>query len=122
MYSNFIEKYSDLKRAYVNLMKDSKRIYEENDNMERKYNEMRGLYDEISLKLAKAIIKINRLESENKELKINLEKIVEVKCPLCEFNLNKMNGWRLEKMKNYFRYHRVLKNLCQKLFESIIHI
>nr|UVY59456.1 MAG: hypothetical protein [Bacteriophage sp.] len=96
MYSNFIEKYSDLKRAYVNLMKDSKRIYEENDNMERKYNEMRGLYDEISLKLAKAIIKINRLESENKELKINLEKIVEVKCPLCEFNLNKMNGWKLE--------------------------
>lgn len=96
MYSNFIENYSDLKRAYVNLMKDSKRIYEENDNMERKYNEMRGLYDEISLKLAKAIIKINRLESENKELKINLEKIVEVKCPLCEFNLNKMNGWKLE--------------------------
>lgn len=96
MYSNFIENYSDLKRAYVNLMKDSKRIYEENDNMERKYNEMRGLYDEISLKLAKAIIKINRLESENKELKINLEKIVEVKCPLCEFNLNKMKGWKLE--------------------------
>lgn len=53
-------------------------------------------YDEVSLKLAKAIIKINRLESENKELKINLEKIVEVKCPLCEFNLNKMNGWKLE--------------------------
>lgn len=82
MYNNFIDKYSDLKRAYVNLMKDSKRIYEENDNMERKYNEMCGLYDEFSLKLAKAIIKINRLESENKELKINLEKIVEVKCPL----------------------------------------
>jgi hypothetical protein len=55
MYSNFIEKYSDLKRAYVNLMKDSKRIYEEKDNMERKYNEMCGLYDEISLKLARAI-------------------------------------------------------------------
>lgn len=53
-------------------------------------------YDKVSLKLAKAIIKINRLESENKELKINLEKIVEVKCPLCEFNLNKMNGWKLE--------------------------
>lgn len=53
-------------------------------------------YDEVCLKLAKAIIKINRLESENKELKIKLEKIVEVKCPLCEFNLNKMNGWRLE--------------------------
>lgn len=83
MYDNFTDKYSDLKRAYVNLMKDSKRIY--------------GEYDEISLKLAKAIIKINRLERENKELKINLEKIVEVKCPLCEFNLNKMNGWRLEK-------------------------
>jgi chromosome segregation ATPase len=96
MYNNFIDKYSDLKRTYVNLMKDSKRIYEENDNMERKYNEMCDLYDEISLKLAKAIIKINRLESENKELKINLEKIVEVKCPLCEFNLNKMNGWKLE--------------------------
>lgn len=96
MYSNFIEKYSDLKRAYVNLMKDSKRIYDENDIMERKYNEMCGLYDEISLKLAKAIIKINRLERENKELKINLEKIVKVKCPLCEFNLNKMNGWKLE--------------------------
>lgn len=62
MYNNFIDKYSDLKRAYVNLMKDSKRIYDENDNMERKYNEMCGLYDEISLKLAKAIIKINRLE------------------------------------------------------------
>ena len=46
-------------------------------------------YDEMSLKLAKAIIKINRLERENKELKINLEKIVEEKCPLCEFNLNK---------------------------------
>lgn len=53
-------------------------------------------YDEVSLKLAKAIIKINRLERENKELKINLEKIVEEKCPLCEYNLNKMNGWRLE--------------------------
>lgn len=79
MYNNFIDKYSDLKRDYVNLMKDSKRIY-----------------DEISLKLARAIIKINRLERENKELKINLEKIVEVKCPLCEFNLNKMNGWKLE--------------------------
>lgn len=25
-------------------------------------------------------------------------------------------------MKNYFRYYRVLKNLYQKLFESIIHI
>lgn len=83
MYNNFIDKYFDLKRAYVNLMKDSKRIY--------------GEYDEVSLKLAKAIIKINRLERENKELKINLEKIVEEKCPLCEFNLNKMNGWRLEK-------------------------
>lgn len=79
MYNNFIDKYSDLKRDYVNLMKDSKRNY-----------------DEISLKLAKAIIKINRLERENKELKINLEKIVKVKCPLCEFNLNKMNGWKLE--------------------------
>lgn len=53
-------------------------------------------YDEVSLKLAKAIIKINRLERENKELKIKLEKIVEEKCTLCEFNLNKMNGWRLE--------------------------
>lgn len=97
MYNNFIDKYSDLKRAYVNLMKDSKRIYEEKDNMERKYNEMCGLYDEISLKLARAIIKINRLERENKELKINLEKIVETKCPLCETNLKHMNGWRLEK-------------------------
>lgn len=77
-------------------MKDSKRIYDENDIMEHKYNKMCALYDEISLKLARAIIKINRLESENKELKINLEKIVEVKCPLCEFNLNKMNGWKLE--------------------------
>lgn len=56
MYNNFIDKYSDLKRAYVNLIKDSKRIYDENDIMERKYNEMCGLYDEISLKLAKAII------------------------------------------------------------------
>ena len=54
-------------------------------------------YDEVSLKLAKAIIKIIRLERENKELKINLEKIVEEKCPLCEFNLNKMKGWRLAK-------------------------
>lgn len=53
-------------------------------------------YDEVRLKLAKAIIKINRLERENKELKIKLEKIVEEKCTLCEFNLNKMNGWRLE--------------------------
>lgn len=96
MYDNFIDKYSDLKRAYVNLMKDSKRIYDENDIMEHKYNKMCALYDEISLKLARAIIKINRLERENKELKINLEKIVEVKCPLCEFNLNKMNGWKLE--------------------------
>lgn len=69
MYNNFIGKYSELKRAYVNLMKDSKRIYEENDIMECKYNEMCGLYDEISLKLAKAIIKINRLEAENKEMK-----------------------------------------------------
>lgn len=86
---NFIEKYSELKRAYVNLMKDSKRIYDESEIMALKY-------DEISLKLAKAIIKINRLECENKELKINLEKIVEEKCPLCEFNLNKMNGWKLE--------------------------
>ena len=96
MYNNFIDKYSDLKRAYVNLMKDSKRIYDENDIMERKYNEMCGLYDEISLKLAKAIIKINRFERENKELKINLEKIVKVKCPLCEFNypyLSNKNPW-----------------------------
>lgn len=31
-------------------------------------NEVLG-YDEVSLKLAKAIIKINRLERENKELK-----------------------------------------------------
>lgn len=29
-----------------------------------------ALYDEISLKLARAIIKINRLEHENKELSI----------------------------------------------------
>lgn len=61
-----------------------------------KYNEMCGLYDEISLKLAKAIIKINRLESENKELKRNLEELCKEKCSLCEFNLNKMNGWKLE--------------------------
>ena len=97
MYGNFIEKYSDLKRAYVNLMKDSKRIYEENDNMERKYNEMCGLYDEIRLKLAKAIIKINRIERENKELKRNLEELTKEKCTLCETNLKYMNGWRLEK-------------------------
>lgn len=96
MYNDFIGKYSDLKRAYVNLIKDSKRIYEENDNMERKYNEMCGLYDEISLKLARAIIKINRLEHENKELKRNLEELSKEKCTLCEFNLNKMNGWKLE--------------------------
>lgn len=38
-------------------MKDSKESMKKNDNMERKYNEMCGLYDEISLKLAKAIIK-----------------------------------------------------------------
>lgn len=76
MYDNFIEKYSDLKRAYVNLMKDSKRIYEENE---------------------KAIIKINRLESENKELKRNLEELCKEKCSLCETNLKYMNGWRLEK-------------------------
>lgn len=80
MYNNFIDKYSDLKRAYVNLMKDSKRIY-----------------DEISSKLAKAIIKINRLESENKELKRNLEELCKEKCSLCETNLKYMNGWRLEK-------------------------
>lgn len=97
MYNDFIGKYSDLKRAYVNLIKDSKRIYDENDNMERKYNEMCGLYDEISLKLAKAIIKINRLESENKELKRNLEELCKEKCSLCETNLKYMNGWRLEK-------------------------
>lgn len=30
MYNNFIDMYSDLKRAYVNLLKDSKRIYEKN--------------------------------------------------------------------------------------------
>nr|DAT52791.1 MAG TPA: protein of unknown function (DUF5595) [Caudoviricetes sp.] len=96
MYGNFIKKYSDLKKAYVNLMKDSKRIYEENDIMERKYNEMCGLYDEISLKLAKAIIKINRLESENKELKRNLEELCKEKCSFCETNLNYMNGWRIE--------------------------
>lgn len=96
MYNNFIDKYSDLKRAYVNLMKDSKRIYDENEIMERKYNEMCGLYDEISLKLAKSIIKINRLEHENKELKRNLEELSKEKCTLCEFNLNKMNGWKLE--------------------------
>lgn len=97
MYSNFIEKYSELKRAYVNLMKDSKRIYDENEIMERKYNEMCGLYDEISLKLAKSIIKINRLEHENKELKRNLEELSKEKCTLCETNLKHMNGWRLEK-------------------------
>lgn len=32
-------------------------------------------YDEVSLKLAKAIIKINRLESENKELKRTIEEL-----------------------------------------------
>lgn len=122
MYNNFIDKYSDLKRAYVNLMKDSKRIYEENDIMERKYNEMCGLYDEISLKLAKAIIKINRLESENKELKRNLEELCKEKCSLCETNLKYMNGWRLEKMKEFFKYYKKLKKLYQKLFESIIYI
>lgn len=58
MYNNFIDKYSDLKRDYVNLMKDSKRIY-----------------DEISLKLAKAIIKINRLEAENEDLKNYIKNI-----------------------------------------------
>lgn len=97
MYDNFIDKYSDLKRAYVNLMKDSKRIYDENDIMEHKYNMMCALYDEISLKLARAIIKINRLESENKELKRNLEELTKEKCTLCETNLKYMNGWRLEK-------------------------
>ena len=75
MYNDFIGKYSDLKRAYVNLIKDSKRIYDENDVMERKYNEMCGLYDEISLKLAKAIIKINRLEAENEDLKNYIKNI-----------------------------------------------
>lgn len=85
MYGNFIEKYSDLKRAYVNLMKDSKRIYEEKDNMERKYNEMCGLYDEISLKLAKAIIKINRLEAENVDLKNYIKNIYPY--------LNNKNPW-----------------------------
>lgn len=30
MYFNFMEKYCDLKRDYVNLVKDSKRIHEEN--------------------------------------------------------------------------------------------
>lgn len=55
-----------------------------------------ALYDEISLKLARAIIKINRLEHENKELKRNLEELSKEKCTLCEFNLNKMNGWKLE--------------------------
>lgn len=57
---------------------------------------MRDIYDEISLKLARAIIKINRLEHENKELKRNLEELSKEKCTLCEFNLNKMNGWKLE--------------------------
>lgn len=85
MYNNFIDKYSDLKRAYVNLMKDSKRIYEEKDNMERKYNEMCGLYDEISLKLARAIIKINRLEAENKEMKNYIRNIYPY--------LNNKNPW-----------------------------
>ena len=78
-------------------MKDSKRIYDENDIMERKYNEMCGLYDEISLKLAKAFIIINRLKSENKELKRDLEELTKEKCTLCETNLKYMNGWRLEK-------------------------
>lgn len=75
MYNDFIGKYSDLKRAYVNLIKDSKRIYDENDIMERKYNEMCGLYDKISLKLARAIIKINRLEAENEDLKNYIKNI-----------------------------------------------
>lgn len=78
-------------------MKDSKRIYDENDVMERKYNEICGLYDEIRLKLVKAIIKINRIERENKELKRNLEELSKEKCTLCEINLKYMNGWRLEK-------------------------
>lgn len=54
-------------------------------------------YDEMSLKLAKAIIKINRIERENKELKRNLEELTKEKCTLCETNLKHMNGWRLEK-------------------------
>ena len=85
MYNDFIGKYSDLKRAYVNLIKDSKRIYDENDIMERKYNEMCGLYDEISLKLAKAIIKINRLEAENEDLKNYIKNIYPY--------LNNKNPW-----------------------------
>lgn len=56
-------------------MKDIKRIYEENDIMEHKYNEMCALYDEISLKLARAIIKINRLEAENEDLKNYIKNI-----------------------------------------------
>lgn len=52
MYDNFIDKYSDLKRAYVNLMKDSKRIY--------------GEYDEVSLKLAKQLLKLIDLNVKTK--------------------------------------------------------
>lgn len=36
-------------------------------------------YDEVSLKLARAIIKINWLERENKELKRNLEELTKEK-------------------------------------------
>ena len=57
-------------------------------------------YDELSLKLAKAINKINRLESENKELKRNLEELSKEKCTLCKINLNEMHGWRLENEKS----------------------
>lgn len=61
-------------------------------NFVEKYNEMCGLYDEIRVKFVKAIIKINRLESENKELKRNLEELTKEKCTLCETNLKYMNG------------------------------
>nr|DAT68341.1 MAG TPA: hypothetical protein [Caudoviricetes sp.] len=45
MCGNFIEKYSELKRAYVNLKKDNKRIYEENLKLNKLIEKLKkGVY------------------------------------------------------------------------------
>ena len=54
-------------------------------------------YDELFCKFSEIVIENKRIKDENEELKRVNASLVEEKCTLCKFNLNKMNGCRLEK-------------------------
>lgn len=56
-------------------------------------------YDELLCKFSEIVIENKRIKDENEELKRVNASLVEEKCTLCKFNLNKMNGRRLENEK-----------------------